>query len=180
MIKLFKFEPTDISRLVGWIPDAGFLLQWAGPKYIFPLDSGQLMLALDGTMGEQPSHFMFKAIYMAEEEVVGHIELMAVDYEKRTARLGRVLIGANEMRGKGFGKQMIHTALKFGFGELNLNEIDLGVFDFNRSAIKCYQNIGFQQYEIRQNARKFNDELLTLVMMNITKESWNKKTDYVK
>ncbi len=130
------------------------------------------MMALDETIGDQPSHFMFKAIHVAEEEVVGHIELMAVDYDKRTARLGRVLIGPNEIRSKGYGKQMINAALKFGFEELNLNETDLGVFDFNTSAIRCYQKIGFQQYEIRQNASKFDDELWTLVMMKLTKERW--------
>ncbi|MCP3926395.1 MAG: GNAT family N-acetyltransferase [Desulfobacterales bacterium] len=154
MIKLCKFESTDISKLLEWIPDARFLLQWAGPKYIFPLNRDQLMMELDGTKGHQPSHFMFKSIYTADKKTVGHIELMAVDYNKRTARLGRVLIGPNEMRSKGYGNQMIHDALKFGFEILNLNEIDLGVFDFNSSAIKCYQKIGFRKYEIRQNARK--------------------------
>lgn len=78
------------------------------------------------------------------------------------------------MRGQGYGNQMIHAALKFGFEDLNLNEIDLGVFDFNSSAIRCYQKIGFQQYDVRQNARKFNDEEWTLVMMKLTKEFWQK------
>ena len=141
MIKLCKFEETDISKLLEWIPDARFLLQWADPKYIFPLNKGQLMMELDGTKGYQPSHFMFKAIYVADKEAVGHVELMAIDYDKKTARLGRVIIGQNEMRGKGYGNQMIQAALTFGFEKLNLNEIDLGVFDFNSSAIRCLKRL---------------------------------------
>ena len=36
MIKLRKFEETDIARLIGWIPDARLLRQWAGHQYQYP------------------------------------------------------------------------------------------------------------------------------------------------
>ena len=49
---------------------------------------------------------------------------------------------------------MISPVLKFGFEELGLNRIALGVFDFNKSAIKCYKNMGFKlEGTLRQSAK---------------------------
>ena len=32
MIRLEPFTKSDISRLIGWVPDGDFLLQWAVPR----------------------------------------------------------------------------------------------------------------------------------------------------
>ena len=85
MIELRAFEETDIPRLLGWVPDARFLLQWAGPQYKFPLDASQLLQTLTTTRGDRPSCFMFKALRKAEGDVVGHIELMKINYDEGTA-----------------------------------------------------------------------------------------------
>ena len=79
------------------------------------------------------------------------------------------------MRGKGYGKQMIHSALKIGFNEMLLNEISLGVFDFNYPAIKCYQELGFRQYKYLKNVRKFGEEFWNLIMMRLTREYWQRE-----
>ncbi len=172
IIKLRRFEETDIPRLVGWIPDARFLLQWAGPQYKFPLDGAQLLATIEKTKGETPSHFMFAALQQMEGTVVGHIELTAVDYEKRTAGLGRVLIGQAECRGKGYGAAMVAEALNYGFNTLELTEVSLGVFDFNHPAIVCYQRLGFVQHEFRQNARQFENEFWNLLIMKLDRQTW--------
>ncbi len=174
MIKIYKFETIDIPRLIAWIPDARFLLQWAGPQYTFPLDEAQFMKTYEQTKGENPSHFMFKAIHTQKQDVIGHLELMKVDYKKRSAVLGQILIGDSAKRGKGYGYQMVQAILRFAFDDLALKEIDLGVFDFNHSAIKCYQKAGFQPYKIQQNNRQFGDEYWTLIKMKLSEELWQK------
>ena len=172
MIKLQTFGEADIPRLIGWIPDARILLQWAAPQYKYPLDDIQLLATLEKTRGERPSHFMFAASHQMEGKVVGHVELMAVDYEKSLAGLGRVLIGKSEDRGKGYGTTMVTEALNYGFDTLELAEIRLGVFDFNCSAISCYQKLSFVQSEFRQNARQFENEFWNLLIMKLDKQSW--------
>lgn len=172
MIELQKFDKSDIPRLISWIPDARFLLQFAGPGYTFPLNSTQLMATLEKAKGDRPSHFMFKALLMPQKAVVGHIELMAVDYEKKSTRLGRVLIGEAQFRGKGYGTAMIAEAIIFAFTEINLTEMTLAVFDFNSSAIAAYRKLGFREYEIRPNARQIGDEFWNLIMMKLDRKDW--------
>ena len=175
MIKLRKFEAADISRLLGWIPDARFLLQWAGPQYKYPLDVVQLLAAIEKTMGKRPLHYMFAAFHQMTGTVVGHIELMSVDYEKKTALLGRILIGPTEVRGKGWGTAMVAEVLKFGFNILGLTEINLGVFDFNQPAINCYKKLGFTEYEFCENARQFEGQWWNLIMMKLDKKTYLKQ-----
>ena len=61
----------------------------------------------------------------------------------KSARVGKVLVGDKNVRGKGIGKQLIKKILKIAFDELQLHRVSLGVFDFNLSAIACYEKAGF-------------------------------------
>lgn len=174
MIKLRKFEEADIPRLIGWVPDARFLLQWSGPQYSYPLDREQLLDTLEKTQGDKPSHFMFVAVHQPSGTVVGHIELMAVDYGKGTTQLGRVLIGDPTERSKGWGTAMVIEALNYGFKTVGLNEIWLGVFNFNQSAIACYAKLGFVECEFLKNAREIDGEKWNLIKMKLDRETFCK------
>ncbi len=169
MIKLIKFEASDIKRLISWIPDCKFLLQWAGPHYSYPLDEAQLLATLDKTQGDSPSHYMYKA--NLGTTTIGHIELLSADYAAGKAVLGRVLIGDEEYRGKGFGLEMIQSAMKIAFVELGFTVLDLGVFKFNSGAIKLYEGLGFRPYRTIEN---MDDENWTLIRMNLSVEDWEK------
>jgi len=169
MIKLNKFEESDIQRLISWIPDCKFLLQWAGPHYAYPLDEAQLLATLDKTQGDSPSHYMYKA--NLGTTTIGHIELLSADYATGTAILGRVLIGDEQYRGKGFGREMIQSAMKIAFAEIGFTLLNLGVFKFNSGAIKLYEGLGFRPYRTIEN---MEDENWTLIRMNLSVDDWKK------
>jgi len=172
MIKLRKFEETDIARLAGWIPDARFLLQWAGHQYQYPLDRAQLLKSIERTRGERPKHFMFTACRQDDGMAVGHIELMSVDYGNGAAHLGRVLIGQSGNRGKGMGTAMVAGALHYAFNTLGLTEVKLEVFDCNKPAMACFKKSGFAEYELRENVQQFEDENWNLVMMKLSRHEF--------
>ena len=169
MITLEIFGTSDIQRLIDWIPDSDFLLQWAGPEYVFPLDEAQLNRTLEKTRSAHPSHFMFKA--MLNSVTVGHVEIMAVDYVEKRGVLARILIGPKNHRGKGWGKSMIQSALNFAFNDLALDNLDLGVFKFNKAAVHCYKQLGFEPYITIPNLE--NDKW-TLLRMNLNRITWQR------
>ena len=171
MVRLETFSENDFAQLKSAVPDSRFLLQWAGPKYKYPLDDAQLLDTLSKTKGEQPSFKVFKAIEINASEVIGHIQLMDIDYCNLNCKLGRVLIFP-EHRGRGFGKEMVKCAVEYAFKRLNLLEITLGVFDFNQSAISVYQGAGFLEYEFNKGARQFQNEKWNLIKMKINKDKW--------
>ncbi len=174
MLRLETFSENDLSLLISAISDARFLLQWAGPKYKYPLDDTQLKDTLAKTNGEQPFFKVFKTVKTGGSETIGHIQLMDIDYNNSNCMLGRVLIFP-QYRGKGFGKAMIKCAVEYAFKELGLDEITLGVFDFNKSAIAAYQGIGFVEYQFNKGARQFQNEKWNLIKMKLHKNEWLNK-----
>jgi len=155
--------------LIAAVADARFLLQWAGPKYTYPLDVSQLKETLAKTTDEQPSFKVLKAIRSNTSETVGHIQLMDIDYSTASCVLGRVLIFPDH-RGNGLGKAMVRLAVKDAFEKLGLDEIRLNVFDFNEIAIATYKSIGFIDYQIKKGALKFQNETWNVIKMKLNKD----------
>ena len=176
LIKLQPFDESDFHQLIDEISDARFLLQWAGPKYTFPLDSSQLSDTLVKAIGEKPIFQVFKAIKSDTTETVGHIQLMNIDYNSGVCVLGRVLI-FQKFRVNGFGKAMVRAAVRVAFEDLNLAEVTLKVFDFNTSAISLYKSIGFCEFQSEIGTRQFQNVNWNVITMKLNKDSWLKKNN---
>jgi RimJ/RimL family protein N-acetyltransferase len=177
MITLRPFARADFARLIGWIPSAEFLLQWAGPAFTFPLDTVQLDAYLAESEGEAPSRMIFTAVESDTATAVGHIELARIDRRNKSATLSRVLIGEASRRGQGAGLEMVRRILQIGFERLTLHRIDLVVFDFNASAIACYERAGFVKEGCLREARRFGEEYWSLVQMSILDTEWSARVD---
>lgn len=172
MLQLRKFEEADFDRLISWIPNARFLWQWAGPTFTFPLDKAQLHEYMEGTAWQPPHKYIFTAVLVPENCAIGHVEIANINYQKQTAVLCRVLIGAPQMRGKSYGTEMVRQALAFAFQEIGLRLLILGVYDFNHGAIRCYEKLGFKRAVLREKARRFEDEYWNLLVMRLKRADW--------
>lgn len=141
---LEEFTVRDIPILLKWLngTNSRFLYQFAGPKYKFPLNEEQLLQTI-----ESNAYLSFKVIKTESNEVIGHCQFMRIDTIKSTASIGRLLINPL-YRGKGYGTQMLMEMINYALRELKLTKLELRVFDFNKSAIKCYKNIGFREQKV--------------------------------
>ncbi len=170
-LELRPFSENSCEQLISWIPDARFLLQWGGPKFRWPLDKEQLMAIQAETQNHPSSSFMFDAFDVTQGLNIGHIELMRVNAENRSAHIGRVIIDPT-LRGKGFGSQLMEIICAFAFEKLALSRLTLGVFDFNQAAIDCYRQTGFIITETKMAFREYGKEHWDLVMMELSRETW--------
>jgi RimJ/RimL family protein N-acetyltransferase len=140
MIILETFEKKDIPELLDWMKDsdAEFLIQFAGSKYRFPLDEKQLLDTL-----YDKSILVFKAIEETTGAMIGHCQLMKIiDLPHNSAAIGRVLIKPDK-RNLGYGYAMLKELINYAKSVLSLQQLNLRVFDFNQSAIRCYLKLGF-------------------------------------
>lgn len=65
-----------------------------------------------------------------------------------------------------FGQEAIKRFIDYAFNELNLDELELNVYDFNTRDIKCYEKVGF----IVDFQRKTNKHIhMSLKRKNIVK-----------
>ncbi len=118
---------------------------------------------------------IFSIIRKEDDKLIGNIGISNIDYIDRTATIG-IFIGEDSNQNKGYGSDAIRALLNYGFGVLNLNNIDLKVFDFNERAINCYKKVGFKEYGRRHKAYYVNNEYHDVISMEILKDDfYNKK-----
>jgi RimJ/RimL family protein N-acetyltransferase len=172
MIELKYFERSDFKQLINWIDSPQFLLQWGGPSFEYPLSANQLEKYVENANNDNSDTLVYKVLDKETGNVIGHISLGKIDRKNNSARVGKVLVGDKNVRGKGMGRQMMKEILKVAFEELNLHRVCLGVFDFNVSAITCYEKAGFTKEGLLRDSRKHGDEYWNLWEMSILENEW--------
>ncbi|WP_304062678.1 GNAT family N-acetyltransferase [Pedobacter glucosidilyticus] len=136
-MKLIAFEEQHIPILINWIKDEDTLLKFAGIAFQYPLTAAQM----ESYIEKYPERLIYLVID-DEHQPVAYGEV--IPQEDHSARLGHLLIGESQQRGKGLGKQLISLLIEKAKQELNINRIDLYLLSNNDVAAKCYLNFGFK------------------------------------
>jgi RimJ/RimL family protein N-acetyltransferase len=172
MIELEYFERPDFNQLIRWIDSPEFLLQWGGPQFDYPLNESQLEKYIENANRDTSDTLVYKVIHKETGNVIGHISLGKIDMKNKSARIGKVLVGEKNLRGQGIGSLMVKELLKIAFEELKLHRVSLGVFDFNESAIACYEKVGFKKEGLLRDCRKIGNDYWSLWEMSILEQEW--------
>ncbi|WP_454052586.1 GNAT family N-acetyltransferase [Clostridium sp. Marseille-Q7071] len=177
MVKLEYLLEEDFDKIIKWNENTSpeYLMQWAGPTYKHPITKDQIAENFKNISDKEESQvFIYKIIYTESNEIIGTIQLIKTDNANKVGRIVRFLIGEESIRGKGIGTAAIDEILNIGFNTFLLEEITLGVFDFNHGAIRCYEKVGFKKTKITENARVVGNKYWNLYEMSIKKNEWLK------
>lgn len=176
MIKLEYFNRNDFDQLKEWINNDELLMNWSGSLFNYPLTEKSLEWYIDNVNDLNSSDaFVYKAVNTVTGKTIGHISLGSISKKNRSGRISRVLVGGTENRGKGCCKDMVKAVLKIGFEELKLHRISLGVYDFNKAAIACYQKAGFKNEGTSRDVLLFKNEWWSLIEMSILEDEWSNR-----
>jgi RimJ/RimL family protein N-acetyltransferase len=172
MITLEYFTHDDFTQLMDWIKDEEALMNWSGSLFSFPLTKESMEWYIENVNDINNSDaFIYKAIETSTGKVVGHISLGGISKKNKAGRISRVLVNPSS-QGKGYCCQMIKAVLKIGFENLQLHRICLGVYDFNKAALRCYQKAGLLIEGTNRDCLLFKDQWWSLVEMSILEEEW--------
>ena len=139
MIKLEIFKEEDFTRLINWVDSEELMYIFSAERFRYPLTHKQLTNYIN-----TKDRIVYKVINKSTNEIIGHADFSKINKLSKNARICSVLIGEKEYRNKGLGTKIIDELVSIGFNKMKLHRIDLGVFDFNKSAIKCYEKCGFK------------------------------------
>lgn len=166
MIRLEFFTKDDFADLQKWINTEELMMNWAGGLFTFPLTEESLEWYISDTNTPESGAYVFKVLEESTGRVVGHISLGSLSQKNRSARITRVFLSP-ETRGKGYCYHMIRAVAYFGFRELNLHRISLGVYSNNKDALNCYLKAGFIIEGTMRDNTFFNNEWFSLVEMSM-------------
>lgn len=165
MIRLEKFGKGDYANLINWIDNEEKLIQIAGRQMEFPVTHEQLDISQS-----DKNRFAFSIINVETGKSIGHCELYLLE---NSARIDRLIIGDNSMKGKGLCSQVMNLLLEYGFSILNLPRIELNVFDWNTAAIRCYEKAGLRKNMDKIMEFEINDQKWIAFNMSIDKPEYD-------
>jgi RimJ/RimL family protein N-acetyltransferase len=113
---------------------------------------------------------------LADDQVIGFVGLWDTSWKHGDAELG-IAIGDREYWGKGFGTDAMRLILRYGFTEMNLERITLGVFDYNKRAIRTYEKTGFILEGRMRQAVHRDGSRADIVYMGILRDEWRVLND---
>ncbi len=108
------------------------------------------------------------------EILIGNCGIHKIDWKNRVGELG-IVIGEKEYQNEGFGTEAIEILLEYSFNTVNLNRIELLVYDYNVRAMKAYKKVGFIEEGRKRQFMWYKGAYHDAIMMGILAEEWVKK-----
>lgn len=147
LLRDFIYE--DSAIICKWIRTETELYKWSADRFNkFPLKKNDI----NDNYAPQIKTGRFIPLTAIDEKdnVIGHFIIrFPKEYDDCNVRFGFVIVDP-DLRGKGYGKEMLLLGIKYVKENLTAKRIDLGVFTNNDSALHCYESIGFKEYNRRK------------------------------
>ncbi len=146
MLRLRPYKACDAEVITKWLKDEYAFRQWSADRYDkYPITPDDMNAYYDR---DKDSGRIWGMTAFDETGVAGHFTMRFPDEKNLSEiRLGFVIVDS-QRRGKGYGKEMLSLAIRYGFEILRADKISLGVFENNRAAIRCYEACGFQRVSL--------------------------------
>ena len=143
MLKLRQYQSCDAQAITRWIKNEYAFRQWSADRYEnYPITADDM----NNYYSQYSKDELYKLTAVDEDKIIGHLTIRFIDDARKIARLGFVIVDDSK-RGKGYGKQLVSSALKYAFDELKADKVTLGVFENNTPAVHCYLFCGFKIVE---------------------------------
>lgn len=141
MIRLRPYKPCDARYIVNWISDEKSFYQWSADRInSYPINEQKLNKCYE----QEINNDKFWQMTAIDDSGVpiGHLIMRYIDGDINNLRFGNIIVNP-EIRGKGYGKEMLQIAIHYAFDILKVKRISLGVFTNNMGAYHCYGAAGF-------------------------------------
>lgn len=88
------------------------------------------------------NNFRFSIRTLSDDTLIGDVSIHP-QWVDADAWVG-IGLGERDYWGRGFGTDAMRLILQYGFVELNLHRISLGLHSYNGRALKSYEKVGFK------------------------------------
>jgi RimJ/RimL family protein N-acetyltransferase len=172
---LSPLQTEDAGLWAAWLNDLEVSLPLGDEAYT-PLALEKAREEVEGAIHRQDH--VFTIVECTGDRPIGRCLLFSIDAVNRSAMLG-ILIGEKTAWNRGLGTEATRLLLDYAFNLLNLRSVMLGVFAFNRRAIRAYEKVGFQRIGVRREARIIAGKAWGVVLMDILEEEFRERWESI-
>ncbi len=169
-IRLRKIEREDLPHYVKWFNDPEVR---RGVMMSAPISQVEEEQWFENTL-KRPTEERPLAIEIREGDgwrLVGSAGFFDIDWRVRSAEFG-ISIGDKTVWDQGYGTEATRLMLLHGFETLNLNRIQLRVYDTNPRAIRAYQKAGYTHEGVLRQAQFLEGRYVDMHVMSVLRAEW--------
>ena len=163
---LRKPEPDDVEALYGWKNDAAVASLLVG--FTTGYTRADLLKWVDFHRSAADEAF-FMIVRRADNRAIGHVALYQINHRLQTGDFA-ILIGDRAAWGQGLGRTCTRWVCEYGFTQLNLRRITLGVLATNERAFKLYRSLGFVEEGRLRQAQFKHGAYVDVILMALFRE----------
>ena len=166
MIQLIRVESMDKQLLLDWRN------QFSVNQWMFT----------DHVISEDEHSHWFKEMLIDKSKVywkivldgiaVGVVFLTGISEQNKTCQWGMYLADV-EVRGKGVAQAACVLSFRYAFHDLDVNVVKCEAVVQNETAIGLYESVGYVRTGLQEDAVKRGSEMLSVVTLELTRESWS-------
>jgi RimJ/RimL family protein N-acetyltransferase len=101
-----------------------------------------------------------------DDRHIGEAVLNVLDIDNACMNF-RIALFGDGVLGRGLGTQATEAVVTYGFETVGLHRIELGVYDFNARARRCYEKVGFTCEGLRREALCWEGQWYDEILMSI-------------
>lgn len=116
------------------------------------------------SLGKDSTKVVFAIRKTTDPTIIGYVQITGINSVHRSAEIG-IRIGEEGNRGQGYGKEALRLALEFCWNHLNLNRVQLIVFQHNDRAVRAYKAVGFRKEGLLKKAAFIGGNWVDLILM---------------
>ena len=148
-MRLREYKQEDAGIIAGWLRSEEELYRWSADRFNkYPLSGDDI----NENYAPQIETGRFFPLTAVDDQgaVIGHFIIRYPrEDDNSSVRFGFVILDPS-LRGKGYGKEMLRLGIEYVRERLFASRIDLGVFENNEGARRCYEAVGFREYGRRE------------------------------
>lgn len=122
-------------------------------------------------VNDSPQAFRFWIRTLAEDKLIGNVSLWVNSWTHSEAWVG-ITVGEREYWSKGYGTDAMRLIVRYGFVEINLRRISLGLNSYNQRALKSYEKVGFKMEGTMRGEGMRDGQRYDGYYMGILREEW--------
>ena len=178
--KLIRLAPPNAERDAEiesqWTHNAEFMrLVYAEPMHpVSPNVIKKKYQTANPDAPYAPNEIHFAIRTQEDDQLVGFVRLMHIDWSNGGARLLLGIVDKND-RGKGYGSEALQMILHYAFREMNLYRVSVNVLESNERALAFLHNHGFVDEVRRRQAVQRDGKYWDFLMLGLLAEEWSTK-----
>ncbi len=172
-IMLREYRKEDLDQITAWVNDME-TTKYLSDIFTWPqtVKNSEDFLEMRISGGRREAGFVIAD--RETQDYLGQADLMDINWINRCGTVG-IVIADKKNRGRGIGTEALTLLCDYAFTQLGLHRVQLDVYGGNKSAMACYERVGFVKEGVKRQARFCLGEYMDVILMSVLKEEWEQR-----